>query len=45
MFEDDKGVVFLGKIIDVSEEGRLVVELENETTRKFSLKEIKFASY
>ncbi|MBG7629994.1 MAG: biotin--[acetyl-CoA-carboxylase] ligase [Bacteroidetes bacterium] len=45
MFEDGKGVVFLGKIIDVSEEGRLVVELENETTRKFSLKEIKFASY
>ena len=44
MFEDDKGVVFLGKIINVSEEGRLVVELENETTRKFNLKEVKFAS-
>ncbi|MBN4082849.1 biotin--[acetyl-CoA-carboxylase] ligase [bacterium AH-315-A23] len=45
MFEDKDGVVFLGKIIDVSEEGKLVVELENETTRKFSLKEIKFASH
>jgi len=44
MFEDDKGVVFLGKIINVSEGGMLVVELENETTRKFNLKEIKFAS-
>ncbi len=43
MFEDKKGLVFLGKIIDVSLEGKLVIELENETTRKFSLKEIKFA--
>lgn len=45
MFEDKDGIVFLGKIIDVSEEGKLVVELEDETTRKFSLKEIKFASH
>ena len=44
MFEDKSGVIFLGKIIDVNESGRLVIELENETTRKFSLKEIKFAS-
>ena len=44
MFEDKKGVVFLGKIISVDKNGRLVVELENETTRKFNLKEIKFAS-
>jgi len=44
MFIDYKSNVFLGKIIDISEEGKLVVELENETTRKFSLKEIKFAS-
>lgn len=44
MFEDSKGVVFLGKIRTVSEEGMLVVELDNETTRQFSLKEIKFAS-
>lgn len=43
MFEDHRGTVFLGKIVDVFEEGKLVVELENETTRKFSLKEIKFA--
>jgi BirA family biotin operon repressor/biotin-[acetyl-CoA-carboxylase] ligase len=44
MFEDAEGIVFLGKIITISEEGQLVVELENETTRTFNLKEIKFAS-
>ncbi len=44
MFEDKKGTVFLGKIVDVFKDGRLVIELENETTRKFNLKEIKFAS-
>jgi BirA family biotin operon repressor/biotin-[acetyl-CoA-carboxylase] ligase len=44
MFEDLQGTIFLGKIIDISEEGQLVVELENETIRRFSLKEIKFAN-
>jgi len=44
MFEDKNGIIFLGKIIDVFEDGKLVVECENETTRKFNLKEIKFAS-
>ncbi|MFD1293657.1 biotin--[acetyl-CoA-carboxylase] ligase [Lutibacter holmesii] len=44
MFEDVEGVQFLGKIIDISADGRLVVALENEKTRKFNLKEIKFAS-
>ena len=44
MFEDENGTVFLGEITDVFEDGRLVIELENEITRKFSLKEIKFAS-
>ena len=44
MYEDKEGVVFLGKIIDVDENGMLVIELDNETTRKFGLKEIKFAS-
>ncbi|SNR63300.1 BirA family transcriptional regulator, biotin operon repressor / biotin-[acetyl-CoA-carboxylase] ligase [Lutibacter agarilyticus] len=45
MFEDYLGNQFLGKIIDISADGRLVVELENEKTRKFNLKEIKFASF
>jgi len=44
MFEDAQGTIFLGKIVDVFEDGKLVVELENEKTRKFNLKEIKFAS-
>jgi BirA family biotin operon repressor/biotin-[acetyl-CoA-carboxylase] ligase len=44
MFEDSSGNQFLGKIVDISADGRLVVELENEKTRKFNLKEIKFAS-
>lgn len=44
MFIDKDEKLFLGKIIDVSNDGKLVVELEDETTRKFSLKEIKFAS-
>ncbi|OGS70561.1 MAG: biotin--[acetyl-CoA-carboxylase] ligase [Flavobacteria bacterium RIFCSPLOWO2_12_FULL_35_11] len=44
MFEDKKGAIFLGKIVDVFEDGKLVVELEDEKNRKFNLKEIKFAS-
>lgn len=44
MFEDNDGTIFLGKIINVFEDGRLMVELENEKIRKFNLKEIKFAN-
>jgi len=44
MFEENNGAIFLGKIIDISKEGKLVIELENETIRKFNLKEIKFAN-
>lgn len=44
MFKDSNDAVFLGKIIDVSENGKLVVELEDEKIRKFNLKEIKFAN-
>lgn len=44
MFMDKENVVFMGKIINISVEGQLVIELENEKTRKFNLKEIKFAS-
>ncbi|MBP8792736.1 MAG: biotin--[acetyl-CoA-carboxylase] ligase [Lutibacter sp.] len=44
VFSDKHDKLFLGKIIGVSEEGRLIVELENEKTREFNLKEIKFAS-
>ena len=34
---------FLGKIIGVSKEGKLKIELEDEKLREFSLKEIEFA--
>lgn len=44
MFEDATGKLFMGRIINVSEKGELEVELENETIRKFNLKEIKFAN-
>lgn len=44
MFEDKNGHIFLGRIVDVIEDGKLVIELENEKTRKFNFKEIKFAS-
>jgi BirA family biotin operon repressor/biotin-[acetyl-CoA-carboxylase] ligase len=43
MFKDTSEQVFLGKIIDIAEDGRLKIELENEKIRKFNLKEIKFA--
>jgi BirA family biotin operon repressor/biotin-[acetyl-CoA-carboxylase] ligase len=43
MFEDINGTVFLGKIVDVLEDGKLLVELADEKTRKFNFKEIKFA--
>ncbi|MFO7673539.1 MAG: biotin--[acetyl-CoA-carboxylase] ligase [Lutibacter sp.] len=43
MFEDAQGLIFLGKIVNICEDGKLEVELENEKTRKFNLKEIKFA--
>ena len=44
MFEDTNGEIFLGKIINISKSGRLVVELSDEKIRKFNLKEIKFAN-
>ncbi|MDP3312175.1 biotin--[acetyl-CoA-carboxylase] ligase [Lutibacter sp.] len=45
VFEDKDKLIFMGKIIDITEEGKLEVLLENEKTRKFDLKEIKFASF
>lgn len=42
MFKDNKGSLFMGKIIGVSSEGKLEVELKDETERKFGIKEINF---
>ncbi len=41
MFCDAKETVFMGKIVGISTEGRLQVELEDETIKEFSLKEIQ----
>ena len=43
-FIDNSEVKFTGKIISVGEDGRLEIETEHKKTRKFNLKEIKFAS-
>ncbi len=43
VFEGQHGKLFMGRIMNVSEKGELVVQLEDETIRKFNLKEIKFA--
>ena len=45
MFEITSGEQFLGKIIDVNSAGQLVIETEDKETRKFEIKEIKFARY
>ena len=45
MFRDAKKSVFMGKIIGVSDEGRLQVELEDETIKEYELKEIKLVKF
>ncbi|SNR15165.1 biotin--[acetyl-CoA-carboxylase] ligase [Tenacibaculum jejuense] len=43
MFKDDKGVVFMGKILKVdTSNGKLLIELADETIRSFHLKEVLF---
>ena len=43
IFKDDSRK-FMGKIVGVSLQGKLQVELENETVKEFGLKEIEFIS-
>lgn len=43
-FKDKKEVNFTGKIVGVDEEGKLEIEMENKSIRKFDLKEIKFTN-
>lgn len=45
MYETSTEEQFLGKIVDVNSIGQLVVETEDKKTRKFEIKEIKFARY
>ncbi len=42
MFKNERYGNFLGKILGITYQGKLVVELENETLEKFDLKEIEF---
>ena len=43
MFKDNQNILFMGKIIGVAENGKLQIELENETVKEFGLKEVSFA--
>ena len=42
MFEDKNQLKFIGKIIGVSKQGKLLVNLENESVMEYDFKEIKF---
>ncbi|WP_299836894.1 biotin--[acetyl-CoA-carboxylase] ligase [uncultured Tenacibaculum sp.] len=43
MFKDDKDVVFMGKILEVeTSNGKLIIELPDETLKSFQLKEVVF---
>jgi BirA family biotin operon repressor/biotin-[acetyl-CoA-carboxylase] ligase len=43
MYKNSKGVLFMGKIIDVSSEGKLQIELEDDSIKEFGIKEVFFA--
>ena len=43
MFKTDQNVLFMGKIIGVSKEGKLQIELTDETVQEFGIKEVSFA--
>lgn len=43
MFKTADNVLFMGKIVGVSKTGKLKIELENKTIKKFQIKEISFA--
>jgi BirA family biotin operon repressor/biotin-[acetyl-CoA-carboxylase] ligase len=43
MFKDSKDVLFMGMITGISSTGNLQVELADETTKEFSIKEISIA--
>ena len=45
MFVDHKKNTFLGKIVGVTEKGKLLLELADETLKEFELKEIKFRMF
>ncbi len=42
MFKNSQNILFMGKIIGISDNGNLQIELENEKVKDFGLKEISF---
>lgn len=42
MFKNTQNTLFMGKIIGISQNGKLQIELENETVQEFGLKEVSF---
>lgn len=42
MFKDSQGKIFMGKITDISIDGNLLIELEDETIKEFGIKEVRF---
>lgn len=44
MFKNNQNILFMGKIIGVSKNGNLQIELEDETIQEFGLKEVSFAN-
>lgn len=43
MFKDKNGILFMGKIVGISESGNLQIELEDESIKEFRIKEISMA--
>lgn len=43
MFKNSEDVLFMGKIIGITKLGNLLIELEDETTKEFGIKEISLA--
>ncbi len=43
MFKDSSGVLFMGKIINVTSQGKLQIELEDASIQEFGIKEVSFA--
>jgi BirA family biotin operon repressor/biotin-[acetyl-CoA-carboxylase] ligase len=43
MFKDSKDALFMGKIIGVSSQGKLQIELVDESIQEFGIKEVSFA--
>ena len=43
MFKDSSDVLFMGKIINVTSQGKLQIELEDDSIQEFGIKEVSFA--